>query len=48
MTAIELTVADVWATGVTPDRHPVEFLRDQPLEEFALEIFNLNGFLYVR
>ena len=27
MTAIELTVADVWATGITPDRHPVEFLR---------------------
>lgn len=24
------------------------FLRDQPLEEFALAIFNLNGFLYVR
>ncbi|OLF06916.1 error-prone DNA polymerase [Actinophytocola xanthii] len=28
MTAIELTIADVWATGITPDRHPVEFLRD--------------------
>ncbi|HEY7597278.1 MAG TPA: error-prone DNA polymerase [Actinophytocola sp.] len=28
MSAIELTVADVWATGITPDRHPVEFLRD--------------------
>jgi error-prone DNA polymerase len=27
MSAIELTVADVWATGITPDRHPVEFLR---------------------
>ncbi len=24
------------------------FLRDQPLEEFALAVFNLNGFLYVR
>jgi hypothetical protein len=24
-----------------------EFLRDQPLQEFALTIFNLNGFLYV-
>jgi hypothetical protein len=23
------------------------FLRDQPLEDFALAIFNLNGFLYV-
>ena len=25
----------------------LEFLRDQPLEEFALAVFNLNGFLYV-
>jgi hypothetical protein len=24
------------------------YLRDQPLEEFALAVFNLNGFLYVR
>jgi error-prone DNA polymerase len=29
MTALELTIADVWATGITPDRHPVEFLRTQ-------------------
>jgi error-prone DNA polymerase len=28
MSAIELTVADVWATGIAPGRHPVEFLRD--------------------
>ena len=27
MSAIELTIADVWATGITPDHHPVEFLR---------------------
>ena len=25
----------------------LEFLREQPLSEFALAIFNLNGFLYV-
>jgi Protein of unknown function (DUF1553) len=25
----------------------LEFLREQPLAEFALAIFNLNGFLYV-
>jgi hypothetical protein len=25
----------------------VEFLREQPLSEFALAVFNLNGFLYV-
>jgi error-prone DNA polymerase len=36
MTAIELTVADVWATGVTPDRHPVEFLREHLDELGAL------------
>jgi hypothetical protein len=23
------------------------FVRDQPLEDFALALFNLNGFLYV-
>ena len=27
--------------------HSVEFLREQPLEDFALALFNLNGFLYV-
>ncbi len=26
----------------------LEFLRDQPLNEFALTLFNLNGFVYVR
>ncbi|WP_459714516.1 error-prone DNA polymerase [Actinophytocola sp. KF-1] len=36
MTALELTVADVWATGITPDRHPVEFLRAQLDELGAL------------
>ena len=25
----------------------LEFLRDGPLEEFTLALFNLNGFLYV-
>jgi len=27
MSAVELTVADVWATGLTPDGHPVAHLR---------------------
>lgn len=27
MTHLELTAADVWATGVSPDSHPVQFLR---------------------
>ena len=29
MTAAELTVADVWATGVSPDSHPIAHLRDR-------------------
>ncbi|MCG7592922.1 error-prone DNA polymerase [Mycobacterium sp. PSTR-4-N] len=28
MTELELTAADVWATGVSPDRYPTEFLRE--------------------
>ncbi len=29
MTPLERTTADVWATGVSPDSHPVEHLRDR-------------------
>ncbi|SFN10320.1 error-prone DNA polymerase, DnaE-like [Pseudonocardia ammonioxydans] len=29
MTEAELTVSDVWATGVSPDSHPVQHLRDR-------------------
>lgn len=29
-------------------RLSIEFLQDEPLSEFALAIFNLNGFVYVR
>jgi len=29
-------------------RLSLEFLQDQPLTEFALAIFNLHGFVYVR
>ena len=32
---------------VTEQQKSVEFLRDQPLAEFALAMFNLNEFLYV-
>jgi len=28
-------------------KRPLAFLREQPLTEFALALFNLNGFLYV-
>ena len=27
MTELELTVADVWATGISPDTYPTQFLR---------------------
>jgi len=29
MSEAELTLADLWATGVSPERHPVEHLRDE-------------------
>jgi error-prone DNA polymerase len=29
MSRLELTTADVWATGISPDVHPVQFLRRQ-------------------
>jgi error-prone DNA polymerase len=29
MTEVELTLADLWATRISPERHPVEHLRDQ-------------------
>ncbi|WP_284235162.1 error-prone DNA polymerase [Mycobacterium antarcticum] len=35
MTELELAAADVWATGVSPDSHPVQFLRDQ-LDELGV------------
>ena len=34
MTPVELTVADVWATGVSPDSHPIAHLRDR-LDRFG-------------
>ncbi|MEV6902823.1 hypothetical protein [Amycolatopsis sp. NPDC051372] len=27
MSAFELATADLWVTGITPDRHPIEFPR---------------------
>jgi error-prone DNA polymerase len=29
MTEVEVTLADLWATRISPERHPVEHLRDQ-------------------
>ncbi|MFF4598143.1 error-prone DNA polymerase [Amycolatopsis sp. NPDC001319] len=34
MTTFELAAADLWATGITPDRHPISFLRTH-LEELG-------------
>jgi error-prone DNA polymerase len=34
MTPVELTVADVWATGVSPDTHPIAHLRER-LDRFG-------------
>ncbi|WP_408630073.1 error-prone DNA polymerase [Actinomycetospora lemnae] len=38
MSAVELTVADVWATGLTPDSHPVTHLRAALDERGALSV----------
>jgi error-prone DNA polymerase len=35
MSALELAAADVWATGVSPDSHPVQFLRER-LEQMGV------------
>ena len=29
LTDVELTVSDVWATGVSPDSHPIQHLRER-------------------
>jgi error-prone DNA polymerase len=43
MTPAELTVADVWATGVSPDTHPIAHLRER-LDRFgAVAIDRLDG-----
>jgi len=41
MTDAELTVADVWATGVSPDSHPIEHLRDRLATESVVPIAEL-------
>jgi error-prone DNA polymerase len=43
MTDAELTVADVWATGVSPDSHPIEHLRTQLDASGALSILKLKA-----
>ncbi|WP_370588915.1 error-prone DNA polymerase [Pseudonocardia sp. C8] len=43
MTDAELTVSDVWATGVSPDSHPVQHLRDKLDELGAIRIDRLDA-----
>nr|WP_239028803.1 error-prone DNA polymerase [Pseudonocardia acidicola] len=42
MTDAELTVADVWATGVSPDSHPIQHLRARLDELGAVRIDGLD------
>ncbi len=43
MTALETLAADLWATGVSPDRHPVEFARDRLDAQGAVTVAALPG-----
>ncbi len=43
MTAAELTVADVWATGVSPDSHPIVHLRERLDRYGAIPIDRLDA-----
>ncbi|WP_129668568.1 error-prone DNA polymerase [Phytoactinopolyspora endophytica] len=42
MTAVEQTFADLWATGVSPDSHPVQHVRDQLNEWSAVRAVDLR------
>ena len=43
MTPVEEVVADVWATGVSADRHVVSFVRDRLAEVGAVNAADLRG-----
>ena len=43
MSPAELTVADVWATGVSPDSHPLEHLRERLTSLGAVRIDGLDA-----
>jgi error-prone DNA polymerase len=43
MSAVELTIADVWATGLTPDGHPVTHLRAALDERGAVSVAGVGG-----
>ncbi|HEX2041839.1 MAG TPA: error-prone DNA polymerase [Acidimicrobiales bacterium] len=42
MSEIEVTAADLWATGVSPDRHPVQFARARLDERGAVTVAGLD------
>jgi len=42
MSVVEIAVADVWATGVSPDSHPIQFLRERLDELGAVPIGRLD------
>jgi error-prone DNA polymerase len=41
MDDVDLLVADVWATGLSPDRHPAQFIREQLAQAGAVPIGQL-------
>src|SRR5690606_24836376 len=43
MTAVEQTFADLWATGVSPDSHPVQHVRDRLAEWGAVPAAQLRS-----
>jgi error-prone DNA polymerase len=43
MTPVEVNRADLWATGISPDNHPVEFLRPALEEQGVLTAIALAG-----
>jgi error-prone DNA polymerase len=42
MADIEVTAADLWATGVSPDRHPIEYAREALKTQGAVTIHDLD------
>ena len=43
MSTVETTAADLWATGISPDHHPVEFARETLRERGVLRAADLAG-----
>ncbi|WP_045745960.1 error-prone DNA polymerase [Actinoplanes rectilineatus] len=43
MSDVDVLVADVWATGLSPDTHPARFIRDDLTRAGALPIDQLGG-----